>query len=90
VKNRVVPDPFYGLGNETIFDIAHSGREYYTFWFFTSFQCKLVRIILLSLIKFEYLSQFFWAVNLSELNSNMMLSGLIILFLEFDGECLYS
>ncbi|KAK4850793.1 hypothetical protein QYF36_009863 [Acer negundo] len=41
VKNKVVPDPFYGLENETIIDIADSGREYYTFWFFTTFQCKL-------------------------------------------------
>lgn len=42
MKNKVVPDPFYGLQNETIIDIADSGREYYTFWFFTTFQCKLV------------------------------------------------
>jgi mannosylglycoprotein endo-beta-mannosidase len=42
VKNEVVPDPFYGLQNETIIDIADSGREYYTFWFFTTFQSNLV------------------------------------------------
>ncbi|KAK8620770.1 hypothetical protein V6N13_067232 [Hibiscus sabdariffa] len=41
VKNKVVADPFYGLENEMIHDIADSGREYYTFWFFTKFQCKL-------------------------------------------------
>ncbi|CAL0300089.1 unnamed protein product [Lupinus luteus] len=41
VKNKLVPDPFYGLGNEAIFDIADSGREYYTFWFFTTFHSKL-------------------------------------------------
>ncbi|KAH1083633.1 hypothetical protein J1N35_023394 [Gossypium stocksii] len=41
VKNKVVADPFYGLENEMIIDIADSGREYYTFWFFTKFQCKL-------------------------------------------------
>ncbi|WCJ43147.1 Mannosylglycoprotein endo-beta-mannosidase [Euphorbia peplus] len=41
VKNKAVPDPFYGLKNETIIDIADSGREYYTFWFFTTFQRKL-------------------------------------------------
>ncbi|CAN8311694.1 unnamed protein product [Cochlearia groenlandica] len=40
VKNKSVPDPFYGLENETITDIADSGRDYYTFWFFTTFQCK--------------------------------------------------
>ncbi|KAF7817896.1 mannosylglycoprotein endo-beta-mannosidase [Senna tora] len=41
VKNKVVPDPFYGLENEAIIDIADAGREYYTFWFFTTFQCDL-------------------------------------------------
>ncbi|KAL2345697.1 hypothetical protein Fmac_006982 [Flemingia macrophylla] len=41
VKNKVVPDPFYGLQNEHIIDIADSGRDYYTFWFFTTFHCKL-------------------------------------------------
>ncbi|MCD7453754.1 hypothetical protein HAX54_021987 [Datura stramonium] len=41
VKNKLVPDPFYGLENESIIDIADSGREYYTFWFFTTFECKL-------------------------------------------------
>ncbi|KAL5995279.1 hypothetical protein ACLOJK_025337 [Asimina triloba] len=37
----MVPDPFYGLENETIIDIADSGREYYTFWFFTTFKCTV-------------------------------------------------
>ena len=46
VENKVVPDPFYGLQNETIIDIADSGREYYTVWFFTTFQSKLVRNLL--------------------------------------------
>ncbi|KAK2419127.1 mannosylglycoprotein endo-beta-mannosidase [Trifolium repens] len=41
VKNKVVPDPFYGLQNEAIIDIADSGRDFYTFWFFTTFQCNL-------------------------------------------------
>lgn len=41
VKNKAVPDPFYGLENETIIDIADSGREHYTFWFFTTFRSKL-------------------------------------------------
>ncbi|KDP23514.1 hypothetical protein JCGZ_23347 [Jatropha curcas] len=43
VKSNVVPDPFYGLNNEAILDIAVSGREYYTFWFFTTFEHKLSR-----------------------------------------------
>ncbi|KAJ4968702.1 hypothetical protein NE237_015403 [Protea cynaroides] len=41
LKNNLIPDPFYGLENETIMDIADSGREHYTFWFFTKFQCKV-------------------------------------------------
>ncbi|KAK9054795.1 hypothetical protein SSX86_025874 [Deinandra increscens subsp. villosa] len=41
VKNNLIPDPFYGLKNEAIMDIGDSGREYYTFWFFTTFDCKL-------------------------------------------------
>ncbi|CAM8997437.1 unnamed protein product [Rhodiola kirilowii] len=41
VKNKLVPDPFYGLQNEAIIDIADSGREHYTFWFFTTFHCNL-------------------------------------------------
>nr|XP_043619072.1 mannosylglycoprotein endo-beta-mannosidase [Erigeron canadensis] len=40
VKNNRIPDPFYGLKNEAIMDIGDSGREYYTFWFFTTFKCK--------------------------------------------------
>lgn len=51
VKNKVVPDPFYGLENEAIIDIADAGREYYTFWFFTSFQCKLVGIVLCKIVQ---------------------------------------
>jgi hypothetical protein len=42
LKNKLIPDPFYGLNNEAIIDIADSGREYYTFWFFTTFQCAPV------------------------------------------------
>ena len=43
LKNKLIPDPFYGLNNQAIIDIADSGREYYTFWFFTTFQCAPVR-----------------------------------------------
>jgi mannosylglycoprotein endo-beta-mannosidase len=43
LKNKLIPDPFYGLNNQAIIDIADAGREYYTFWFFTTFQCALVR-----------------------------------------------
>lgn len=41
LKNNLIPDPFYGLCNDEIIDIADSGREYYTFWFFTTFHSKL-------------------------------------------------
>ncbi|KAL7120096.1 hypothetical protein ACP275_02G102300 [Erythranthe tilingii] len=42
LKNKLIPDPFYGLENESIIDIADSGRQYYTFWFFIEFECKLL------------------------------------------------
>ncbi|XP_078442484.1 glycoside hydrolase family 2 protein [Wolffia australiana] len=41
LKNNLVPDPFYGMKNETIIDIADSGRGHYTFWFYTSFTVNL-------------------------------------------------
>ncbi|KAG6497142.1 hypothetical protein ZIOFF_045030 [Zingiber officinale] len=41
LKNNLVPDPFYGQNNEAIIDIADSGREYYTFWFFTTFEYNM-------------------------------------------------
>ncbi|CAA6654061.1 unnamed protein product [Spirodela intermedia] len=31
LRNKLVPDPFYGLKNETIIDIADSGRDYLYF-----------------------------------------------------------
>ncbi|GAB2277494.1 hypothetical protein Dimus_012201 [Dionaea muscipula] len=43
LKNKLIPDPFYGLDNESIVDIADSGREHYTFWFFIKFHCKLAK-----------------------------------------------
>ncbi|OVA05480.1 Glycoside hydrolase [Macleaya cordata] len=39
LKNKLIPDPFYGLENDAILDIGDSGRDYYTFWFFTTFKC---------------------------------------------------
>lgn len=63
VKNKVVPDPFYGLQNEAIIDIADSGREYYTFWFFTTFQCKLVGDIQQYLHNVRYESFFCYYAN---------------------------
>eukprot|EP00249_Psilotum_nudum_P010087 c22324_g1_i1 orf=833-3763(-) len=41
LRNKLIPDPFYGLENENIVDIADAGREYYTFWFFTKFELTL-------------------------------------------------
>ena len=42
VENKELPDPFYGVKNKEIIDIADSGRDHYTFCFFTKFECKLV------------------------------------------------
>ncbi|KAG6541986.1 hypothetical protein Mapa_016623 [Marchantia paleacea] len=38
LKNKQIPDPFYGMENENVPDIADAGRDHYTFWFCTSFQ----------------------------------------------------
>lgn len=58
MENKVVPDPFYGLENKEIVDIADSGREHYTFWFFTKFECKLVRTDYLMVSKLQRISLF--------------------------------
>lgn len=59
VKNKIVPDPFYGLQNETIIDIADSGRDFYTFWFFTTFHCNLVRFLLPYIVIHLFISHSF-------------------------------
>ena len=38
LHNGLIPDPLYGLNNEQIPDIGDVGREYYTFWFYNTFQ----------------------------------------------------
>ncbi|KAL2622744.1 hypothetical protein R1flu_002949 [Riccia fluitans] len=38
LKNKRIPDPFYGMDNEKVPDIADVGRAYYTMWFCTSFE----------------------------------------------------
>eukprot|EP00850_Spirogloea_muscicola_P022865 SM000315S11902 [mRNA] locus=s315:76654:82974:- [translate_table: standard] len=38
VHNGIFPDPFYGLNNQQIPDIHTAGRDFYTFWFCTSFE----------------------------------------------------
>ena len=42
VHQKVYPEPYYGqtnkLSNKIIPDLAHAGREFYTYWFRTEFQ----------------------------------------------------
>lgn len=38
LHNQKIPDPFFGMNNELIPDISQVGRNYYTYWFFNSFQ----------------------------------------------------
>jgi len=38
LANKEVPDPFWGMNNEKIPDIYHSGRDYYTYWFTKDFK----------------------------------------------------
>lgn len=37
LNNQLIPDPFYGMNNETIPDIYEKGRDEYTYWFVTNF-----------------------------------------------------
>ncbi len=38
LENKEIPDPFYGMNNEAIKDIFHTGRDYYTYWFVKEFK----------------------------------------------------
>ena len=37
LNNNRIPDPYYGMNNESIPDISEVGRDYYTYWFFNRF-----------------------------------------------------
>ena len=38
LNNKLVPDPFIGMNDARIPDIAETGRDYYTYWFVKDFQ----------------------------------------------------
>lgn len=38
LNNKQVPDPFYGMNNEKIPDIYHTGNAHYTYWFVKDFE----------------------------------------------------
>ncbi len=38
LNNKLVPDPFFGMNDARIPDIAETGRDYYTYWFVKDFQ----------------------------------------------------
>jgi mannosylglycoprotein endo-beta-mannosidase len=38
IKNKQVPDPFFGMNNKLIPDIYNTGRDYYTYWFAKDFK----------------------------------------------------
>lgn len=40
LENGEIKDPFYGMNNESIKDIYHVGKEYYTYWFAKDFDEK--------------------------------------------------
>lgn len=42
LDNGRVPDPFYGMNNEKIPDVYHTGRDHYTYWFVKDFSEKPV------------------------------------------------
>ena len=38
LHNNQIPDPFFGMNNNLIPDVYNTGREYYTYWFYTEFK----------------------------------------------------
>jgi len=38
IKNKLFPDPYFGLNNEKIPDIYTVGKDYYTYWFINDFE----------------------------------------------------
>lgn len=40
LKNRKIPDPFFGMNNELIADIYAAGKDEYTYWFFNRFSTE--------------------------------------------------
>ena len=38
LKNKQIPDPFFGMNNNLIPDVYDTGRDYYTYWFYNEFQ----------------------------------------------------
>lgn len=38
LHNNLIPDPFFGLNNNLIPDVYNTGRDYYTYWFYTEFK----------------------------------------------------
>ena len=40
LQNKQIPDPFYGMNNDSIPDIYKVGRDYYTYWFTKDFTEK--------------------------------------------------
>ena len=37
LHNNLIPDPFFGTNNDLIPDVYNTGRDYYTYWFYTEF-----------------------------------------------------
>lgn len=40
LANGAIPDPFWGMNNEKIPDVYHTGRDFYTYWFAKDFEEK--------------------------------------------------
>ena len=38
LHNKLIPDPFFGMNNNLIPDVYETGRDYYTYWFYTEFE----------------------------------------------------
>ena len=43
LRNKQVPDPFFGMNNTLIPDVYDTGREYYTYWFYNEFDLPEIK-----------------------------------------------
>ena len=38
LNNKLIPDPFFGMNNNLIPDVYNTGRDHYTYWFYSEFE----------------------------------------------------
>jgi mannosylglycoprotein endo-beta-mannosidase len=43
LHNNQIPDPFFGKNNDLIPDVYNTGRDYYTYWYYTEFEIPEIK-----------------------------------------------